>query len=334
MTLLENLSETHGGLAESVLILEDQLSARYRPSLTLEPPEGVAGRPVARAVEAAFREPSRPRVAEAVLPMSTPPAGIYGGGVVRYDDDLRLALFVMIEVLRAAGFMDRDVIELTESRELAQYLSELGLDLHDPTLVVGLERPQEHVAPGDPVVCLGMRGTCGVAVSTEQGNPAFLTAGHVARPVGTTVDDATGRIGTVVWSDSLADHRPGEVCADAGVVELRADIPVQGGPGIAVSGSASQLAHVVSHGQRGPRSAWLRVPLMPSFALTTNEGAWGDVFLTDQAISIGGDSGAPVLLDETNTLVGLIVAGAGSYSLVQDISYVLRESETTFVPCP
>lgn len=100
------------------------------------------------------------------------------------------------------------------------------------------------------------------------------------------------------------------------------------------AGVADQNDAVVAYGQNGPRSASLRAPVIPSFALTTHEGAWKDVFLTSQAVSVKGDSGAPVVLDGTDTVVGLVVAGAGSYSLVQDISYVLSETNTSLVSTP
>jgi hypothetical protein len=332
MSLLGQLRETNPELADSVQLLDQRLRRRYDLSLGVRRPEE-PGRPVAEALEATFSGAQLSRVAEAVLSLSTPPAGIYGGGVVRHQDDLRLAVFLMVELLRAADVVDSDIVGLPESRVISRYLQELGMFLTDDTMIVGLEYPSEQVAPGDALFCLGMRGTCGVAVATSTGEAGILTAGHVARGLNVSVDDATGRIGTVLWFDSLAEHAPREACADVAVIKLRAGVGVTGGPAIATSGTADQRSRVVSHGQEGPRSAWLRAPLMPSFALTQDRGDWGDVFLTSQAISIGGDSGAPVLLDdETKTVVGLIVAGAGSYSLVQDISYVFTETRTSLVP--
>ena len=333
MALLERLAETHGDLAESVATIERQLQERRRAAGGLDRSTERPYRDVI-ALERAFTGVDLSRAAEAVLASSTPPAGIYGTGVVTEDREPRPAIFVMVELLNAARLLRTDVIPWTASEVIHGYLQDLGLELPEGTLVVGLERPEEQVAPGDPLVCLGVRGTCGIAVVASAATSAVLTAGHAARPVGSSVDDASGRIGTVAWSDSLSQHPAGAVCADAAVVELRPGFRASGGPAIVNAGVADQNDAVVAYGQNGPRSAWLRAPVIPSFALTTHEGAWKDVFLTSQAVSVKGDSGAPVVLDGTGTVVGLVVAGAGSYSLVQDISYVLSETNTSLVSTP
>jgi hypothetical protein len=107
---------------------------------------------------------------------------------------------------------------------------------------------------------------------------------------------------------------------------------LSGGPAIHGVGVAQQRSRVVAYGQRGAQSSWV-TSLSISFALDMTGGAWGEVFFTQRSISIAGDSGAPVLLDDASgTVVGLIVGGSPSYSIVQDINYVLSGAAVTFIP--
>ena len=63
--------------------------------------------------------------------------------------------------------------------------------------------------------------------------------------------------------------------------------------------------------------------MSPSFALTPDQASWGEVAITAEAISVGGDSGAAVARND-GAIVGFVVAGYGSaYTLIQDIEYAL-----------
>ena len=64
---------------------------------------------------------------------------------------------------------------------------------------------------------------------------------------------------------------------------------------------------------------------LPSMA-----GMWADSYITLQSISQAGDSGAPVFLQGTNTLIGHLVGGApGVISFVQAIEVALKATGAT-----
>jgi hypothetical protein len=59
-------------------------------------------------------------------------------------------------------------------------------------------------------------------------------------------------------------------------------------------------------------------------------GLWGDSFETFGTISAEGDSGAPVTLAGTDSLVGHLVGASGTFcSYIQDIDYQLMATGAT-----
>ncbi len=73
--------------------------------------------------------------------------------------------------------------------------------------------------------------------------------------------------------------------------------------------------------------------MSPSFGLDRGRGAWGEVYITSAAISVGGDSGAPVLLAGSSIAGGHIVAGDDvTYSIVQDAGYQLGKASARLAP--
>jgi hypothetical protein len=58
-------------------------------------------------------------------------------------------------------------------------------------------------------------------------------------------------------------------------------------------------------------------------------GLWKDIIMTDRPISKLGCSGAPVLLQDTNQIVGHVVGGTQDRTFVQKIDCQLDASECT-----
>jgi len=329
MALFDRLAEERPDLANAVAELDDRLRRRYEEPL-FAPDRGAEGDAISVAIEESFRNEDLDRAADAVLSSSTPPAGIFGAGVVYVDEELQPALFIVDELLRATGIRERDVARIYESAGLGRYLVQVLGGVPGNTRVVGLAPPVEQLAPGDPIVAIGTRGTCGPAVTTSDGERAVLTAGHVATPVEITVDSGGERIGRVAWSDSLSQHGPGEVCADVAVVVLRRDVILEGGPPIRSAGAAAQLMRVAAYARGRGRADWLR-GLSREWALDTTKGSWKEIAITSLPISDEGDSGAPVLVQDGDVLVGMIVGGNSAYSVIQDISVLLEQTGTTLV---
>lgn len=176
-----------------------------------------------------------------------------------------------------------------------------------------------------------MNGTAGVAAKWQQ-QPCMLTAGHVANPYGANVMASGASVGAVMFADWLGNnHGPQDIVADVSVVVLAPGVGLNQGPAVTARSSVKQYDDVTAYGARsGPQSGWVRYGLLPNFALSKSKGRWGEVSLTDRAISVGGDSGAPVLLTGTSTIVGHIVAGAGNaYSIIQDIGYIASSARLT-----
>jgi hypothetical protein len=279
----------------------------------------------------------------AVLDESTPPAGIYGVGATIPDPSPRErrptpenpfswpqpALFVMPQMLDRWPSDEEIITAPIYETRLADFAHKLtGLEVDD-LWVVSLPIPYEQSATavaGEDLVCHGIKGTCGVEVRTANGSAAVLTAGHVARPVGSSIFASGSKIGSVLFTDSLSQHSPPVLAADVAVVELGRGVVATNRRRVPGQVQAKQLDNVVADHQGGPpQSGWIR-NAVTSFALRQNVGLWGEVFVTDRAISIGGNSGAPVYLnDGSDRLLGHVVAGAPpAYTLIQDIGYILN----------
>jgi hypothetical protein len=334
--ILDALSDDDPFLAEQVRRLDDQFSGRAEIRLPYE-----------LLSEAGLAESA----AFDVLGESTPPAGIYGVGAtvsghfpsepqptwIMIDPSGRhrpqLAIFVIPQLLgRSAS--DKDVASTPiQNTRLGPLVSKFTGDVPGELRVVSLPIPYEQNATamaGSDLVCNGVTGTCGVGVRTSIGHASILTAGHVGRPLGSSVFASNSKIGSVVFTDSLSQHSPTDTVADVAVVELEHNVVATNSRRVPGQAQAKQLDNVVADHLQGPQQAWIR-NVVTSFALTQNMGLWGEAFLTDRAISYSGHSGAPVYLnDGSHRIVGHIVAGAPpAYTLIQDISYILQYANVT-----
>ncbi|OLB78081.1 MAG: hypothetical protein AUI14_13990 [Actinobacteria bacterium 13_2_20CM_2_71_6] len=265
-----------------------------------------------------------------IMSEETPPAGIYGVGATVADDEVVPAVFV-VPSLATRTLGPPPVAEPVRHSPAAAVIAHYAGHLPTGLLVVPLSPPVEQAGPvrvGGELSAAGVRGTCGVAVRSSGSAPAVLTAGHVAKQVRARATAGGQAVGWTVRTDYLALHRPGEVVADVAVIELDPGVQVTNPRKVTGEARAGQFDAVVIDGQSGPEQAWIR-SVVSSFALSQKVGVWGEVLITDRAASAAGDSGAPVYLaDSPGAVVGHVVAGSHSYTLVQDIAFLLKEADS------
>jgi hypothetical protein len=315
MSVLDSLGNIEPRVAHQVADLEKGLSQR----LTQEAREGF------------LEEHNIPNeTISAILAGDTPPAGIFGvGATIVGESQIYPAVFVLPGL--AGGSMEPVSIWDTPAAAIvSRYTGTMPKDLFAVSIPIPTELVQ--ITVGGELSCQGMRGTCGVEVLTSSGERAVLTAGHVATTLGSPVSVGGDTVGVVIFTDYLALHSPADIVADVAVARLDANVTVSRSRQVTGPGTAKQFDSVVSDGQYGMRQGWVR-SVVTSFALRTDVGRWGEILITDRAISDPGDSGAPVYLDDdSGTVIGHVVAGAvPAYTLVQDINYILNSSRVTLV---
>jgi hypothetical protein len=313
MSVLDSLGDIEPRVAHQVADLERGLSQR----LTQEPREVF------------LEEHKIPKeTIDAILAWNTPPAGIFGvGATVVGQSRICPAVFVLPGL--AGESMEPVPIWATP---VAPIVSRYTGTIPKELLAVSIPIPTElfQITIGGELSCRAMRGTCGVEVLTSSGERAVLTAGHVATTVGSPVSVGSDIAGVVILADYLALHSPDEIVADVAIARLEANVTVASSRPVTGPGTAKQFDNVVSDGQYGTRRGWVR-SVVTSFALHSNVGCWGEILITDRAISDPGDSGAAVYLDDdSGTVIGHVVAGAGTaYTLIQDINYILNRGGVT-----
>jgi hypothetical protein len=185
--------------------------------------------------------------------------------------------------------------------------------------VLGNTTPEPQIASGDAIVATNP-GTAGVAVTWNSGS-GFLTAGHVAPYLFTDVTDATGKIGSVAWTNDPAGHGA-LIEPDVAVVELLPGISMSSVAGKAVAGPAAAVT-VPFTGASGLVMGMSGFVYMsyPSGA----HGTCGDTYFTTSQITNPGDSGGPVMLGR-DVIGHVIGASPGMTSYIQAIDYQMREA--------
>jgi hypothetical protein len=299
-----------------------------------------------------------PDVVREVLASSSPPGGIFGVGAIAIGpDQLYPAIFAIPALAtRGSSAEHADYESIQEPTLIENTLADSIIIAYaareaqpENLYVVGLPTLVEmdgHVKVGGEISCqrsqvagMGMErvttnhGRCGVEVVIRStGARAVLTAGHVAHPKGACVM-ANGRtIGRVVYADYLAAHQSTETIADVAVVKFEEGIAVSNTRIVSGPGVGKKLDLVVADGRQGSKEARI-LGLMESCALKQGVGCWGQVLITDRAISTSGDSGTPVFLgDGSGTVIGHVVAGhPAAYTIIQDIDYILQSGGVTLV---
>lgn len=267
-----------------------------------------------------------------VEPPAATRVGIVGAGLLAIDHRSEVPMLLIDESnvggSRTAGLGDPSM------RRLATDLRRLEIHVPASTVIVALPPPHAQCAAGSEIAAGASRGTLGVRVTRANGRTAALTAGHVARSVGDAVACGSGdALGTVVLSDDPTKHEAHAPSPDVAVIATgrrlaAGDVLVRGTA--AVHGGES----VTSVGARTTDTTIVQ-GLLGALWDGTLPGTWGPSFMTAAPVSVRGDSGAPVLLTDSDRLVGHIVAGSsGVTSFIQLIDYILAASGCTLDVAP
>jgi hypothetical protein len=255
---------------------------------------------------------------------------VFGAAVVRTDEKELPVLLVNSglpgDELPVGKLLSAE--DLTRGR--AGIEAELGVPIPGAVQLLPVPEPQPCFAPSEQVRAPVKRGTLGARVETADGDDAILTAGHVAA-TGTTVDDEDGDPGDVVFSVDPGQVPAHTVTADvavitadcwashsSSVVNVAGTVELKGGQDVTMHGdvSGTQTGTVMG------RSPFIYVPTM--------SGQWLDCYFTTAGISADGDSGAPVLADGTDDLIGHLVGASGAAtSYVEAIDAQLRAAGVT-----
>jgi hypothetical protein len=261
---------------------------------------------------------------DAVYAADTPPAGIFGVGVVDLHNGMRPAVFVMLELMTAPVEMNPGTpgIQTPAQSMVKRYSAVLPNDL----VLVGLPRIHNYttVATGAGITVGSESSTLGVPVSLGAGGRGYLTAGHGARSVGDHVLIGATTIGSVMYSSCRELSSAGSAVADVAVVALdpaTAETP-SGAPPITAAGLAppNTLVSTRCRGNLRQGRIWALAPqLFPDMY-----SGWGEVILCSP-ISVPGDSGSAVLRDDdTSACIGHVVGGTEGYlTVVQQLQYQL-----------
>lgn len=207
------------------------------------------------------------------------------------------------------------------------YLREIADVDHEDLDIVSLPRSVPLCGPGGKVRAGAGPGTLGARVIDSGGHNAILTAGHVAPTLDVgAFDERLKRIGTVGYSILPQAGDPNVAYPDVAVIRKQPEYRDIGGrPHHRTPGMAKTRSDVVAFGAiTRDKVSWVKGVCESYVGENEAQGDWANVLLTVSAISSFGDSGAPVFLAGTNTIVGHVVGGyPGSHTLVQQIDYQL-----------
>lgn len=204
--------------------------------------------------------------------------------------------------------------------------TELDWILKD-VIVVQTGRLELQADPGDPIQTSTDTGQLGAPVRWGP-SCGYLTAGHVGKSVGTAIDDpALHTVGTVVYAaDPTGKGATPEI--DVAVVE----VPSRSwGNRLGITGAAVArgLAAVDVYQRFNPKPIPSTIQGGKSWFVTSPPGAplttLNAVYLTSTGVTSGGDSGGPVMLSGTSTMIGHVVAGGPNTSCIQDVRHQLRK---------
>lgn len=188
-------------------------------------------------------------------------------------------------------------------------------------IVVQTGRLSLQADPGDPIQT-SVTGQLGAPVQwgTSRG---YLTAGHVGKGVGTVVQDSWfNTVGTVRFAmDPTGKGDEPEI--DVAVVEVDA---ARWGNRLGITGTAvargAAALDVYRRGTPNPVPATVQggqgwfIASLPGDPVTT----LASVYVLSAGVTADGDSGGPVMLQGSTTLIGHIAAGGPATSCIQDVS--------------
>lgn len=247
------------------------------------------------------------------------------GAAVRGDraGELRPALFVHW----GADLVGEDFsLAASDRRSLRR---SLDLDFDDaPTFdIVFLPHSRAYGAAARSVRA-ARAGTLGARVHDARGVDCVITAGHVAPRVGEVATSGGRPIGEVVFSVSPQQQPPNVASADVALIDVSNWFD-DDGPQHSTEPVAAQLRMMLTAygAASGVQSAWVKGIVGSYVGEHDTHGDWSDVLVTMGSLSAPGDSGAIVMVEDTDGIVGHVVGGfPGIHSLVQDVTFQLEAS--------
>jgi hypothetical protein len=311
MGVLDPMAEQYGALVQNVMALDSALQNRYEhpPSLAALGRMGYASQHI-----------------DATYATDTPPAGIFGAGAINFNDQMRPAIFMLLDLMSAPVEMPSGPSSAaTPGQQLVSMLIP-GLSPPADLAIVGLPRIRNFDNPriGSTITVHTEQCALGVSVLLADGRRGYLTAGHGARNINDSVLLADSRIGEVVFSSCRELAPPSLPTADVAAIALDQAIVEEptGWPPITRAAEPTPPS-LVSVRRSGPLRRGRVWGVAPSFA-TDSYAPWGEVLLCSP-MSVPGDSGSAVVCDEdTCACIGHVVGGVENYiTIVQQLGYHL-----------
>lgn len=215
------------------------------------------------------------------------------------------------------------VVYLSDQPAITAELGAARSNLVTDPLVIGLPPPVPQAGCGSELWA-GNQGTP-AAIVTRNGSVGLLTAGHVASAVGSDAFVDGIPWGTVEFTTS-GTIDPADVAFVVGGDDVTAALRSPQPSIIRIP----ELGEVVSsYGSLTCRSANV-MGIMPFQWFPALGRNLGEIMLTAAPISVAGDSGALVLLDEGGEMVGHVVGGdqtGQTYTSVQLAGFALAAAD-------
>jgi|SRR5215469_2487765 len=250
--------------------------------------------------------------------------GIFGVGLIYREDQKRVVAVVIMDASDVPAAFPQ-VVELATVPRAKNALATLfggSADMEAmftaDVFAVGVPTPELQVATGDMIMAPNV-GTCGSSArwANSQG---ILTAGHVGSAPSAAFSNGA-HIGNVVFSRNPANGGA-QVGADVALVELNPGMHLNKSVTGTVRAQPTSNVLIMRPNGGSPvqviaKTNWFYIP--------ASNGTYGDVYLTMTGVTQPGDSGAAVLLQNTQSLVGHVIGASGRItSYIQDIEYQLQ----------
>lgn len=281
------------------------------------------------AAEAALDAPMEPAV--------VPRAGrlILGVGLA-YDLDgdgkEHPTLLVDRSLLDDEDVSEGNFIPVREHSVVQEALARLGVPGASYRYLL-VDPPLPHFHPSQTCTCLGLTGTLGACATAASGQPAILTAGH-AVALNAIAHDAAASPGWVSFASDPASTPGVTPAADVAVVEPQSAALGSGGPPISRAAAGGPADVIDFYGQTSGQVSSQIMGFSPFLYTPKMAGMWGQVYFTTAGVTQAGDSGAPVLRNGTDELIGHLVGASGTaMSYVQAVEFQLQASGATLRTC-
>ncbi|HZZ25995.1 MAG TPA: hypothetical protein VFE60_27120 [Roseiarcus sp.] len=245
--------------------------------------------------------------------------GIRGVGLVRRNS----VDFIAILTLGKPPEQRLDLTELLNPPQYPDIFNAIRSVLPDETFdrVCILPIPQIiRSASAGTFVRGALQGTAGPGVTWAGGRAGFLTAGHVAVGQVSLTDASGNSYGNVVHAFDPAQGAGSAPNVDVAVIEVPKGAPTTSfASGAPIKGNSAVDLHLNS----GPKSStvlamigWYDWPLA---------GRYVDLYMTNAACTVPGDSGSVVTSAGTSDAIGIVVGGTATFtSFIQVIDTQIK----------